>query len=252
MRVRKGDAEKDFSFREDEILNTFIKIGSSFLAGMNNAFDCVAHAQHFGLPTRLIDWSKNPLVSLFFAVYYADRKGCNPQLLCVSREKTIPIREPIYLTKLEDFDISGLNPIRDYQLFLEQLTNGEFIDIVKKYGEIVLEMSDDSVAYYQEMIESRYTSGYMIFIETGYSNPRLVAQDGVFHLPKYLKESEIISEYEKSQVELINIDPAWKDDILSYLSGFGISKDKLFFDIASICEYIKESQIDIDKMFLVQ
>lgn len=65
MRVRKGDAEKDFSFCEDEILKTFIKIGSSFLAGMNNAFDCVAHAQHFGLPTRLIDWSKNPLVSLF-------------------------------------------------------------------------------------------------------------------------------------------------------------------------------------------
>ena len=29
MRVRKGDAEKDFSFCEDEILKTFIKIGSS-------------------------------------------------------------------------------------------------------------------------------------------------------------------------------------------------------------------------------
>lgn len=66
--------ENDLRNREIELLADFEKYGLQYFS-VNNAIDFMSFAQHFGLPTRLLDFTYNPFIALFFALF--KQKGTN-------------------------------------------------------------------------------------------------------------------------------------------------------------------------------
>lgn len=79
----------EFNRRDIErfILKTFKERSVTYLQySPGNDWEWLALAQHHGLPTRLLDWTRNPLVALYFAVRKPQDSDC---AVYVIREETL-------------------------------------------------------------------------------------------------------------------------------------------------------------------
>lgn len=62
-----------YKFRKNMVFGKFIERYSDYLKGWPSKkfHHILAMAQHHGIPTRLLDWSKNPIVGMYFAASQA-------------------------------------------------------------------------------------------------------------------------------------------------------------------------------------
>lgn len=80
-----ADVTARFSRYERTIFDCFKRRARAFVAqAPANDWEWLALARHYGLPTRLLDWTRNPLAALFFAVSLSTREeqGCSDPADC--------------------------------------------------------------------------------------------------------------------------------------------------------------------------
>lgn len=78
--------------RERIIFDNFKRRAFTYLPNINNDWDVLAVAQHYGLPTRLLDWTTNPLIAAWFSCF--KDSDCNSKIYAVRlRDENILTRD---------------------------------------------------------------------------------------------------------------------------------------------------------------
>jgi hypothetical protein len=93
---------------ESYLIREFRKFSYPYLKDEpQNEFDWLVHAQHHGLPTRLLDWSENPLKALFFAVENREHDQLDGALHLCTPKQTAPSTRDIHEGKGTQFFCSS-------------------------------------------------------------------------------------------------------------------------------------------------
>ncbi|HGF6560537.1 FRG domain-containing protein [Providencia sp. PROV116] len=232
--IPDSDTAAKYIDKESQLFHDMIMRCPEDFINCSSAFDFLVKMQHYGLPTRLLDITSNPLVALYFAccsLFGTGKSGKTGEVLIYQiPDKDIKFYDSdtvsviSNLSKLpSDFDINKVNDRKRY-----------------------LHMIKAEKAYFEDLIVEGDVHR-VLCVKPKLDNKRIIRQSGAFLLfgmgtgTGYQKNTpaKIPEEFHSVSINRINITASFKLKIIEELKNVAISEATLFPEIDNVARFLK-------------
>jgi hypothetical protein len=208
-----SDTASLFSF-EQRLITRFKERSVPYLTNrIDDIWEWLFLMQHYGMPTRLLDWTENPFIALFFALSSARKSGGN-----------------VYT---DDAAVWIMSPSTWNQTIFRH----------QSYSGSAFSPTDTSISSYTPGTDPRYVNDNPVAILGIHNSPRIVAQRGSFCLfGKSLDPMEKIFEaieFPANALEKLVIPAVKIEELLQKLLWMGISDSVVYPDLEGLARETK-------------
>ncbi len=204
-----------------------------------SSFEKLTIMQHYGLPTRLLDITKNPLVSLFFACNDKNEKNAPGEIILFKPENDI--------VKFYDSDkVCILSNLAKCERNLIIKSKNEFNSTYNEGLKLLHLIKEDKPHFTDNIDPSDFKRN--LIVKPINNNNRIKRQSGYFVIFGFIEniknpaKIECRLEINNKLVKLI-IENSSKEKILNQLDSLNINSESLFPEIEKGTEYIKNKYI---------
>ena len=242
--------ENYLSYESELIKGAYLRNPLEFRQ-LDTDFEKLAKLQHYGLPTRLLDVTSNPLVALYFA--------CQPYQEYNKEEKSLIEPDGIvffsraYSKGCNDLEIAVISHLANIEMNGDITLNKLLEELEDKRIYSTKSAKDCRDGQYKSLIEILQNN---YFVVSNMNNERLIRQSGLFLLiGKYniiLKEKDIGQSVIQTAISsaksdfdqtIFRIPQDRKQGILDELDFYNINEGALFPELEHQMTYVKNVQL---------
>ncbi|MBY7703036.1 MULTISPECIES: FRG domain-containing protein [Vibrio] len=234
FRNQNDDAKKSrYVESEGELFHNLVTQCPEEFKDCVSTFDFLVKMQHYGLPTRLLDITSNPLVALYFA--------CCTLIPETSRDKNAKNGQVlIYQVPNDEIKYFNSDTVSVVSNLARAEANFDFSNTEEQ--ERFLHSIQAEKPYFKPYIKEEHLHS-VICVKPKLDNRRIVKQSGAFFLfgMGNKKTDPIrIPEHFRPDVKHIAIPKGSKENLLKELATLSISEATLFPEIDNVARFLKK------------